>query len=102
MSFAEELAADRRLVMLRALFDAPGNAINEGVGKTIMGNFGHKVGGDIVRADLQFLADHGLVRLEKLARDNGSDFWVAHLTLPGEDVAAGRRVHPGVARRGPE
>ncbi len=101
MSFAEELAADRRLVMLRALSEAPGTAMNEDVCRTALNHFGHRVAGDIVRADLHFLAEHSLVRLEKIAAARG-DLWIAHLTGSGSDVADGSKTHPGVARLRPE
>jgi hypothetical protein len=101
MSFAEELAADRRLVVLRALAEMPGNAGNESVVKQALDYFGHRVGSDIVRADLQFLSDHGLLRIEKIEAAKG-ELWVARLTQAGDDVAAGRSVHPGVKRRGAE
>jgi len=99
MTFVEELAADRRLVVLRALMEAPGAALNESVVKQALDYFGHRVGSDFVRADLQFLADHGLVRVEKIDTAKG-DLWIAKLTTAGEDVGAGRSTHPGVKRRG--
>ena len=101
MSFADAMAADRRLVVLRALADAPGTSMNEGVTKTVLSQFGHHASTDMVRADLQLMADLGLLRIEKLDAARG-EFWVAHLTPAGEDVATGRRTVPGIARRGAE
>ncbi len=101
MSLADELAADRRLVLLRAMAEVPGWSMNEMVAKTAVAHFGHRVGSDIVRADLQYLYDHGLVRIEKLQAERG-ELWLAELTGGGDDVAAGRRVVPGIRPRRPE
>jgi predicted transcriptional regulator len=100
MNFAAELAEDRRLVILRALTEVPGNAMNEAVAQKALAHFGHKVGADIVRADLSFLESHGLVRIEKLDAQRG-ELWLATLTVSGLDVANGYATHPGVARRLP-
>jgi hypothetical protein len=96
---AETMAENRRLIILRAL-DEAGFAANETVLKTVCQTFGHHPTKDLIRADIAFLAEHGLVRLEKIAAQAG-ELWIAHLTTPGQEVAQGR-VHPGVAPRGPE
>jgi hypothetical protein len=99
MSIEAILAEDRRLVILRALSDVPQFALNEIVLRQTVDYFGHKVGRDIVRADVTYLKDHGLVRVEPLQSRSG-ELWLVHLTESGDDVAKGRQ-HPGVARRGP-
>jgi hypothetical protein len=101
VTFAEELAADRRLVILRALTEAPGGAMNEDVCKTALGVFGHKVSGDLVRGDLHFLGAHSLIRLEKIAAARG-ELWIAQITGSGADVAEGTKTYRGVARLRPE
>jgi hypothetical protein len=98
MSFAETLAEDRRLIMLRAL-DEAGFSANETVLGRVTEEFGHHPTRDLIRADMSFLAQHGLIRLEKIAAQSG-ELWIAHLKTPGQEVAQGR-VHPGVARREP-
>lgn len=98
MSLAQVMAEDRRLVILRVLSEAR-FAANESVLRKSLGAFGHQVGSDVVRADLAFLQEHQLVRVEVLHVSSG-DLWLAHLTEAGNDVAEGR-AHPGVARRGP-
>ncbi len=98
MSFAETLAENRRLIMLRAL-DEAGFVTNETVLKTVTEQFGHQPTRDLIRADLTFLGEHGLIRLEKINAQNGQ-LWIAHLKTAGQEVAQGR-VHPGVARREP-
>jgi hypothetical protein len=92
------LAGNRRLIILRAL-DESGYAANEHVLKPIVNGFGHNATRDMVRADLTYLAEHGLVRLEKVPGAEG-EIWVAHLLPAGQEVAQGR-VYPGIARREP-
>ena len=100
MSFATVLAEDRRLVILRMLTEAQGFEANETVLKLGLDRFLHHVGRDILRADIQYLTDHQLVRIEKMKVAAG-DLWLVTLTASGEDVARGR-LHPGVARLSPE
>lgn len=98
MSLTNLMAEDRRLVILRVLSESGYNA-NESVLRKALAAFGHNVGADVVRADIAFLAEHGLLRTEVLHPPSG-ELWVCHLTAGGDEVAQGR-VHPGVARRGP-
>lgn len=99
MSLETVLAEDRRLVMLRCLSDVAGFHLNEAVLRTAVTGVGHSVGRDLVRADIGYLSDHGLVRKEVL-HGAGGELWLVHLTDAGEQVARGR-PHPGVARLGP-
>jgi hypothetical protein len=91
------MAEDRRLIILRALNEVSGMTLNETIIKMAVNEFGHNAGRDMVRGDLTWLADQRLVRLEKLTVPAG-EFWVAHLTNDGDEVALGR-AFPGVARR---
>ncbi len=97
MSLAEAVAADRRVIMLRALNEAQGMTANETILKVVLQQFGHLAGRDIVRAELAWLEEQALVRVEKIGAGD-REFWVAHLTVLGDEVALGR-THPGVARR---
>ena len=99
MSLAQIHAEDRRLIMLIALDDS-GYHANETVLKQVTEQLGHMPSKELIRADLAFLAEHGLVRLEKLPVQSG-ELWIAHLLTPGREVARGR-VHVGVARREPD
>lgn len=99
MSFADLLAEDRRLVILRALAEDHDYTLNDSTVKRVLEHFGHGVSRDMVRADLQWLADQRLLRLERIAAERG-ELWVAKLTEDGADVARGR-PHPGVARPSP-
>lgn len=100
MSLETVLAEDRRLVILRTLSEVPQYALNESVLRKALDAMGHAVGHDVVRADLAFLREHGLVRVETLYPPSG-ELWLVHLAEAGNDVARGR-LHPGVARRGPD
>ncbi len=98
MSLAQIQAEDRRLIILCVLDDG-GYHAGEAVLKQVTEQFGHRPSREQIRADLSFLADNNLVRIEKLPAQSG-ELWVAHLLPDGQDVAKGR-VHPGVARREP-
>ena len=100
MSLADLLAEDRRLVILRALTEVPGYEANESVMRTALAHYGHRTGADMVRADLEWLETHGLLRVERLPTQSGT-LWLSSLTTAGRDVAEGAATHPGVKRRGP-
>lgn len=99
MSFAQIQAEDRRLIILRALDESNYHA-NETVLKQVTEQLGHLPSRELIRADIGFLAEHGLIRLERLATQSG-ELWIAHLLAGGRDVARGR-AHAGVARREPD
>lgn len=98
-TLAETLREDRRLVVLRTLAEVQGFHLNEIVLRTALDGFGHRVALDVLRADLAWLEEHSLVRLEKLAPVTSGELWLVHLRREGQDVAEGR-VHPGVAKLG--
>lgn len=87
------LAKDRRLVILRALSDQ-NYALNESVLAIVLEEFGHRVSRDVVRTELAWLAEQGLVTLETV----GGRLIVATLTERGGEVATGRAKVPGVRR----
>ena len=95
MSLSDLLAEDRRLGILRALDAAQGGVANDAVLATALAYLGHEVAGDIVRADLAWLAAHGLVEIEDLGTQRRPMLRV-RLREAGQDVARGR-LHPGVA-----
>ena len=93
------LMKDRRLVILRTLSES-NYVLNEGILRQALARIGHpEAAKDLVRADMQFLETHGLIRVEKLPMPSG-ELWVAHLEEAGLDVANGQ-PHEGVARRTP-
>lgn len=92
MSMARIIAEDQRLHVLRALDEANGDSINENLLKRALHHVGHKnLSLDTVRQLLAWLADSGLVRIEKLEDDaSATGLWIAYLRDDGRDVARGR------------
>lgn len=94
MSFADLLAEDRRLVLLRCLDGADYQVLNEHVLQTALAHLGHQVGRDVLRADLVWLEERRMIKREIVA--DGA-LWLARLRAEGEEVARGR-THPGIKR----
>ncbi len=95
-SFSEHVTADRRLVVLRLLEQAPDYRGNAFLLQRALDGFGHAVGMDRLGTDLAWLAEQDLV---KVAQVGGVS--IAALTQRGLDVANGRATVPGVARPAP-
>ena len=95
-NFADYLRQDQRLVMLRILSELPQYRANSSVITSLLGEFGHHPSRDQVKAELAWLGEQGLVKVE----DIGSVL-VVTLTERGADVAAGRASVPGVKKPGP-
>lgn len=92
-SFARLLSEDRRLVLLRVLDRAPGSEANHYILREALDSMGHNVSRDVVRTELAWLADQGLVTIEEVG-----SMAVARLTGQGHDVANGRTVVPGIKK----
>jgi len=97
MSYSELIISDVRLVILRALAEDAGYSHNEIILRDILAMMGHRVSGDVLRAQLQWLSEQGLVKT-----GNAGNLIVATLTDKGEDVAFGVATCPGVKRPRPE
>ena len=87
------LTEDRRLVILRSLLECNGEA-NESILQDCLDAYGHSVARDVVRGQLDWLAEQGLVTVERLR----GGFCVATLSGRGQDVAEGRAKVTGVKR----
>lgn len=96
MSFSDIVAADRRLIILRSLEQDLGYSHNEAIIQSILGEFGHRCSRDLVRTDLVWLQEQGLISLEDL-----SGIYVATISQRGVDVADGTATVPGVKRPAP-
>lgn len=96
-SFAEHLAAHRRLCILRVLAGQPGYSGNESVMQTALGGLGHDVSRDQVRTDFAWLAEQGLASVEVVSEK----VHVARLTGRGVDVSRGVAEVPGVKKPRP-
>ena len=92
MAMKEILTEDRRLVLLRSLLDC-GDSANESVLQTCLQAYGHKVSRDVVRTQLAWRREQGLVRLSDVG-----GCYVAEITGSGEDVANGLSGVPGVKK----
>jgi hypothetical protein len=96
-TFADLVAEDRRLAILRFLASDADFSLNDSILQTALGSIGHGVSRDVVRTDLSWLAEQGLVKVDTVLET----VHVAHLTARGGEVAAGRAVVPGVKRPSP-
>lgn len=94
-SFAEHMAADRRLVLLRLLVEARGEA-GESVLEKGLHLLGHRtnVTRELVREDLRFLADCDCVQIEYFQ----GKVMIARITRRGVDCTKGAIEIPGVAQ----
>jgi hypothetical protein len=85
---------DRRLSILLVLSESPSYTANVFLVQSAVGSiYGHNVSLDVLRTDLAWLDEQGLVSVKTTG-----DVSVATLTHRGVDVAAGRAVQPGVKR----
>lgn len=94
--FSDILTEDRRLVILRALAQDLGYSHNESILQSILERYGHHVSRSLVRTDLAWLEEQGLVRLDMVGETT-----IATVTDRGADVAHGRALAPGVKRPNP-
>jgi hypothetical protein len=96
MSLASLISANIRLILLRAMEEAPGYELNESILHTIVGKFGHNVSRDRIKTELSWLKEQDLVSYQEVL-----GYYVATLTQRGLDVSAGRATVPGVDRPSP-
>lgn len=99
MSLAVTLQEDRRGLILSMLDEAGGNRLAEASVKSILDTFGHRLSGDQVRSELNWLEAQTLLRIERIPSGAGQ-VWMVQLLESGQDVARGVR-HPGVRRQAP-
>lgn len=91
MSFAKIVQEDRRLMVLLLLKESDQYSANEHLLRRALDNFGHNVGKDLLRTELAWLSEQGLLKTTATA-----DVVVAKLTSRGLDVADGRALIPGI------
>lgn len=97
MSFQSLRAAQIRRVVLDTLKQDPAYTVNEAILRAILKDFGFAVAQDLLRTELAWLAEQGLITTS----DQGG-IVVAKITNRGLDLANGCTVNPGVARPEPE
>ena len=96
MGFAELVQSDIRLVILRALAQDLGYSHNDSILHAALGMYGHKCSRDVVRSELSWLKEQGLIIIDMVG-----ETYVATITERGVDVASGAATVPGVKRPGP-
>lgn len=89
-TYAEEVAASRRLTILLALSFAPVYTLNRTPLRLFVERTGYATSVDMLQTELAWLAEMGYVELLELD--------AVRLTARGEDVAIGRIQVPGVRR----
>lgn len=102
MSFTDLKNAQTRLVVLQLLTTAEGYEVNEGILADLLRRYAISISRDVLRTQLAWLAEQGLVSLTEVAGDLGGGLYMAKLTMRGDDAAHGRAIIPGVKRPGPE
>jgi hypothetical protein len=100
MNYAEILRADRRLVILRILAEAPEYELNDSVIATCLASMGHSVSRDLVVTELDWLKEQSLVTVERVDAATKT-ILVIKLTGRGHDVQSGRATVTGVAKPSP-
>lgn len=98
MSYRDTLAEHIRICLLRLLEEAVDYELNNSILVDGVAMYGLRATRDMVNTELAWLAEQGLVKLDKVT----ATICIARLTNRGLDVAAGRAHCPGVKRRGPE
>ena len=96
MSLSTLISGNIRLILLRSMEEAPGYSLNESILHTVVGRFGLNVSRDVIKTELSWLREQGLIRTEEVV-----GYYVATLTTRGADVATGRSSVPGVERPSP-
>lgn len=91
-TFDQYETEDRRLVILRALASAAQYRANAYLLRRYCDAVGHVISADRLEADLAWLAEQDLVKV-----DHPQGVTVAELTTRGLDVSSGRATVPGVA-----
>lgn len=94
--FTDTIREDRRGCILRIILDQNGFVVNEGALQDALQMKGHTVARDVVKGDLSWLEEQGLVSVE-----HERTVLLARLTQRGDDVASGRSRVPGVKRPSP-
>ncbi|KLV09584.1 hypothetical protein ABT56_00405 [Photobacterium aquae] len=96
MTLSQIIVEHQRLVVLRLLSEVPGYDLNESIIQDGLDRYGLDISRDALRAQMEWLAELGLVTLEKL----GSTY-IATLTGRGEDIACGRASVSGIKKPRP-
>lgn len=99
MAYRDFMAEDRHLAELRFLAEDNDYSLNDSVMQTALGEIGHGVSREVIWADFAFLAELGLITVEKPLDGPG---YRRASDCRGEDVSRGRATVPGVKKPRPE
>lgn len=91
--YANRLAQDRRLVILRVLLESAEYRTNEFMLHSMVEELGHSVPTGRIHADLTWLQERELIAVDMVA-----EVRIARLLAHGEDVARGRTTVEGIKR----
>lgn len=97
MKYAEFVREDRLLEILLFLAVTNGYGASNYLLREAIDHKGHSISMELLKADLAWLAEHGLITVMQ-----EEDSQIARLKQRGLDVAEGRSAHPGVKRPKPE
>ncbi len=98
MSYKTVVTEDRRLAILRFLQEEGDYAMNDSVMQKALRQIGHGTSRDVVRSDFSWLAELGLIALERVM----DDLFVANISPRGIEVATGMARVSGVSRPSPK
>lgn len=93
MDSKDLIIPDRRLVILRSLYDMSGYTGNDSMLDTCLMSWGHVMTRDEIKTEIAWLHEQRLLTSETM-----EDNVICRLTSRGEDVATGRAIIPGVKR----
>lgn len=96
MNYGKVVAEHLRITILRLLAEQSDYTLNDSLIRDMVPEFGFRPSRDMVRTQLAWLDEQGLVRVS-----NTGGCHVAHLTERGEEVAKGYATVPGVKRPPP-
>ena len=96
MSFAQHQREDRRLRLLQLLSKSSGYKANENLLVAGLHAVGHMDSTDLVRTELSWLHEQGLVTI-----DNIAGLSIVTINARGVEVATGLAIVPGVKLPGP-
>ena len=94
MSYQKLETEHIRLAILQVLQQDTDYAHNEHILAGALDQLGHHLSQDRLRAECHWLAELGLLEIDKVAQS----VWVLRLARSGHDIATGRATRPGVAR----
>lgn len=96
-TYAQVAAEDRRLAILRVLEGSAEYRANLYLIQRMLNSFGHAAPFDVVKSDIAWLAEQGLLVAEEIG-----GLPIPQINARGLDVANGRSIVPGVARPMPD